>query len=231
VKALNALINKDQTGAFSSDTIQSFCLSLINGIESRIQFAPVVTYDGYIPVDYLAAALDPRTKSLSFIRQSDRDLVWDFLNKKLPSVPKSDKPADAFSFFDFAQSSELNLTEVERYQREALCPMFEMYGDKQQYSNPLRWWQERARSYPTLCSLALTYLSIPASSASVERIFSRAGITMAPRRNRLANDIFEAQVLYNDFMRVVPFMVNLVSLNEPNTMQVDKSSNITVITD
>jgi hypothetical protein len=40
--------------------------------------------------------------------------------------------------------------------------------------------------------MAFDILSIPAMSASVERLFSSANITVSDRRNRLAPDIIEA---------------------------------------
>ena len=40
---------------------------------------------------------------------------------------------------------------------------------------------------PRLHSVALTVLGVPATSAPVERVFSRGGIFMRPHRSRLSN--------------------------------------------
>jgi hypothetical protein len=40
---------------------------------------------------------------------------------------------------------------------------------------PLSWWLQNEAKYPRLAYLARNYLAVPASSATVERIFSRAG--------------------------------------------------------
>ena len=45
--------------------------------------------------------------------------------------------------------------------------------------------------YPALHSLALKALSVPASSAPVERIFSRGGIILRPHRARLGCQMVE----------------------------------------
>ena len=45
--------------------------------------------------------------------------------------------------------------------------------------------------YPALYRLAMKTLCVPASSAPVERIFSRGGIIMRPHRARLFSKMFE----------------------------------------
>jgi hypothetical protein len=61
------------------------------------------------------------------------------------------------------------------------------------FSNPLDWWRVNKQTYPHLSKLALKYLSIPATSAPSERVFSTAGLTIAKERARLdatrANEI------------------------------------------
>jgi hypothetical protein len=61
------------------------------------------------------------------------------------------------------------------------------------FSNPLDWWRVNKQTYPHLSKLALKYLSIPATSAPSERVFSTAGLTIAKDRARLdatrANEI------------------------------------------
>ncbi|KAF5365840.1 hypothetical protein D9757_012805 [Collybiopsis confluens] len=54
------------------------------------------------------------------------------------------------------------------------------------------WWGINASRYPVWASLARDYLAIMASSASSERAFLSAGITVTKRRNRLKGDIVEA---------------------------------------
>jgi hypothetical protein len=56
------------------------------------------------------------------------------------------------------------------------------------------WWMEPAQriTYPNLGKMALDMLSIPAMSASPERLFSGAGMTITERRNRLGMNSIEA---------------------------------------
>jgi len=57
-----------------------------------------------------------------------------------------------------------------------------------------KWWSETSRrlEYPNLSKMALDLLSIPAMSASPERLFSTAKLTVTDRRNRLSPQGIEA---------------------------------------
>jgi hypothetical protein len=56
-----------------------------------------------------------------------------------------------------------------------------------------KWWllPEQQRDYPNLSRMALDILSVPATSASIERLFSFANITVSDRRNHLTPDTIE----------------------------------------
>lgn len=56
-------------------------------------------------------------------------------------------------------------------------------------SRPIDWWKTNAYRYPRLSTMAVDMLSIPSSSAEIERTFSSAGLMMAPLRNRLGREI------------------------------------------
>ena len=51
--------------------------------------------------------------------------------------------------------------------------------------DPLKWWSQHCRMLPLLSALARKVLCIPATSASSERVFSSAGLTVTSLRNRL----------------------------------------------
>ena len=48
----------------------------------------------------------------------------------------------------------------------------------------LHWWESNAKKFPNLSVMARQYLSCPASSASVERLFSIIGICFSDKRQR-----------------------------------------------
>lgn len=59
----------------------------------------------------------------------------------------------------------------------------------------LIWWKENAKKFPNLSVMARQYLGCPATSATVERLFSQVGIAFSDRRksakaNTLRNIVF-----------------------------------------
>ena len=57
---------------------------------------------------------------------------------------------------------------------------------------PISWWSSYKGIYPNLAKWVYNLLSIPAMSAEYERVFSSCGLLLEPRRNRLLDDIVEA---------------------------------------
>ena len=67
--------------------------------------------------------------------------------------------------------------------------------EKSVYTDPLMWWKNTGSiKYPTLAQIAKRILSIPATSAPSERVFSVAGITIANKRARLLPDTASALI-------------------------------------
>lgn len=60
--------------------------------------------------------------------------------------------------------------------------------------NALDYWKLKQCAMPKLANMACQYLQIPASSASVERVFSIAGKIFRPDRCNLSDDMFEQLV-------------------------------------
>lgn len=58
--------------------------------------------------------------------------------------------------------------------------------------DPLAWWQNNCRVYPMLHRMALDYLSVPATSTAVERVFSQGRQLLHFTRNRLAPSTIRA---------------------------------------
>ena len=62
--------------------------------------------------------------------------------------------------------------------------------------DPMEFWKTEQLHYPGVAMLARNYLAIPASSATVERVFSRAGNAMTKKRTRLSTTNLDAQTCF-----------------------------------
>lgn len=82
------------------------------------------------------------------------------------------------------------LEEIEEYSKEPNLP-----GS----SSELVYWRRHQTKYVKLSSLAKKYLSIPASSGGVERLFSVAGSIARARRNRLTPKTLETILMYREW--------------------------------
>lgn len=58
--------------------------------------------------------------------------------------------------------------------------------------DPLVWWATFEKEYPAIADVAARYLCCSASSASSERLFSSAGLTMTKKRMRMTGDSIAA---------------------------------------
>ncbi|XP_006462316.1 hypothetical protein AGABI2DRAFT_56444, partial [Agaricus bisporus var. bisporus H97] len=65
---------------------------------------------------------------------------------------------------------------------------------------PLQWWHERHQAYPNLSQMACDYLSIPATSVDVERAFSKGGVLLTNRRNRLVGQTIRSLLCLGDWI-------------------------------
>jgi len=65
--------------------------------------------------------------------------------------------------------------------------------------NVLLWWKKHSFIFPQLSRLALPLLSIPASSATSERVFSETGRILEARRPQLSPDSLDSLVFLRNF--------------------------------
>lgn len=91
---------------------------------------------------------------------------------------------------------EAGITKADEHsQRQTISDEFERYclQDRVETKHPIDWWQTTGYNlYPRLAQMAIDILSIPAMSDEPERIFSRLGLMITKRRNRLDQDVIQA---------------------------------------
>lgn len=146
--------------------------------------------------------LDLRFKTFDFLginRTEIFDKVVNLLEKQIAEVKVSvdddkKKEISKLSIFFGQQNNELDksTTELEKYIQEKP-------KSKEDKFDNLQWWKENEKNYPNLSRIAQNYLSIPASSAPVEGLFSRAGDVITKRRNSLNPDIINSLMVVKEF--------------------------------
>ena len=102
----------------------------------------------------------------------------DILNKS------EELEVDEFENYIYDLSPTVTYDEYESYCSEK--PLPKVSPDLIQY------WTGQAINTPSLSQMALDLLSIPAMAAECERVFSSAKILISDHRNRLKNDVIEA---------------------------------------
>jgi len=78
------------------------------------------------------------------------------------------------------------------------APPIKLKRDDGTFNCPLLWWKYNERKYKLLSILASQLLSIPATSAPSEHVFSVAGLTISKDRARLASDVANELVFLHD---------------------------------
>lgn len=100
-------------------------------------------------------------------------------------VESSDEEEDAVEVED-PLTLELSIrNEIKRYQLCKGCPLT---GSEGEYLCPLEWWKLNCKEFPNIWKLAIRILSIPATSAPSERVFSSAANVVNKKRVRLDPD-------------------------------------------
>jgi hypothetical protein len=138
-----------------------------------------------------APAMDGRSDDL----QNPDDLDFNAFDPMLFGMPPTNARDLAADPSPTCLEEQIDL-ELRLFQMEPGLPL----GKPAETCNKaLAWWKVNETKFPMLAALARRVLAIPATSASCERIFSRAGLTVSDLRASLLPDIAEVLVLMHDY--------------------------------
>lgn len=140
----------------------------------------------------VATALDVRFKSLKCLKKEKRDDIWQLIEHLMTDIetePPTKKPKQyaAASMFSLVESDsddgiDDSTTELAVELNLYKCVPSEPDID----ADPVCFWKTNRHVYPRLSRLAKEYLTIPATSVPVERLFSSAGELITKKRNSIS---------------------------------------------
>ena len=84
-----------------------------------------------------------------------------------------------------------------------LVPSVKMKDSNGNYNNPLKVWKECESQSPELSQLAVEFLSILATSAPSERVFSRASRVISAKRARLNPEVTARMIFAQENVKVI----------------------------
>jgi hypothetical protein len=221
--AIQNLFHKNQQ-IFIQHNVQSpFVKSMMNGLDKLMKYANIQS--NFCTVSVI---LDPRLKIKYFKEENDDDFAKDCL--------------DAFKLF--YEEYKIETSDIELYDNcnstpKTSCIPFlnnrlnkrqRIDGDELQTyldtelacadCNPLEWWVNNSLKFPTLASMALDFLAIPATSACSERSFSSARIIMPYNRTQLHASTLQGLVCLRNWSKTK------VSVTESSDSEADDDLDI-----
>ncbi|KIK49060.1 hypothetical protein CY34DRAFT_70720 [Suillus luteus UH-Slu-Lm8-n1] len=107
----------------------------------------------------------------------------------------TNEPTTFFGFGDYSLGCDSTPTQPINELDEYLQQPLEKVDDA------LKWWSAQQKKYPNLSRMALDYLSAPASSTAVERVFSQARQLLHFTRNRLSSASIRAFLCLGSWSR------------------------------
>jgi hypothetical protein len=173
---------------------------------------------------YIASLLDPRFKD-TFIPENKREMWWGRLDELLaevaldepetaqnPNIDPIEQQRDGPSTRSAPQTVTLPRTSYEsmiaakmasKRSADAELAPYRTIAPSDIKVNPLTKWAQLAATYKKHAVLARRFLAIPATSASVERVFSTGGRVIEKRRASLKPKTAKAIVFIHENIHLV----------------------------
>jgi hypothetical protein len=157
-----------------------------------------------LPVDtVIASILDPRTKFFERIPQQEIDEALKILKKEYHALELTKEDESKIQAekernpFESILSTKVGGTRNKSSKNNKWKEELELFKKEDRLSfssDPLLWWKLNEPRLPGLAKLAKQYLSIPASQASCERLFSVARNDITDKRTSMKPDLVEALI-------------------------------------
>jgi len=164
---------------------------------------------------WFATIVDPRFKQLSDMERI-RQTVFDDFETYLKSFSKDPKSNTASNLSSTNEKSSINdesdssilwgkrITQGKKSIKQELDAYLWNSQELEVSQNPLQWWKVNENYYPQIAELARRFLSIPATSAPAERIFSLSGqIISERRRSHLDADVVDKLIFLKVNMKKI----------------------------
>jgi len=157
---------------------------------------------------YWGAVLDPRTKrqTLALLEQDEKRQIWSDIQDELVAVAIRQEEEEQHNNGNICNNN--NNDQLQRRPKGAATFLTMGYSEESNedgnYYDPLEWWQNNHAKFPNVWKLAKCILSIPATSAPSERVFSAAANIIDKKRARITAD--NAEILM--FLRGNKTLVN-----------------------
>ncbi|CAN0356110.1 unnamed protein product, partial [Laminaria digitata] len=172
------------------------------GLPDNLEEAAMKTFDGFAEgfsepsnAEKIAAYLDVRSKNLEWASGFEAGTCGIVIKAAVMEIYELDARGTAmedqlspvagavatseFEEREDEQAKEAAAQELALYEKEAALP------EEASSQDVLDWWFAHRSTFPTLYRVACTYLAIPATPGTAERIVSTAGNVVTLKRNRL----------------------------------------------
>lgn len=145
------------------------------GVETAIQAARTFVTEQLCEMKNNAyKEKDEKEKSEEKNANSD---IWNFLDEKVNEITSQEPPVS------YAEKTVTQYLELPYLKRQTDCPF--------------KFWICQANLEPELADLAMKFMCIPATSFPAERMYSKTGITVMERRNKMATKHFDTIIFLN----------------------------------